>query len=199
MRPVEELLREGVRAGQFGGELEPHGEHAMGFLLFSGDLSGHVVDLGSGAGLPALVLAEACPDTSWTLIERRTSRAELLRRAVRRLGFADRVIVLDDDAGVVGWADLRGSADFVTARSFGPPTDTAEVGAPLLAIGGSLIVSEPMDSTIEERWPPAGVARCGLTAAETWQTPRGRYLRLERQAGDLDHLPRRGARKSPLF
>ena len=87
MRSTEELLQEGAAAGQFGGDLEPHGEHAMGFLSFSGDLSGHVVDLGSGAGLPALILIEARPHTTWTLIERRRGRVDLLRRAVRRLGF----------------------------------------------------------------------------------------------------------------
>ena len=64
MRPFDELLREGILTGQFGGLIKPHGDHAMGFVAFSDDperdFVGHVIDIGSGAGLPALILAEAC-------------------------------------------------------------------------------------------------------------------------------------------
>jgi len=197
----ELILAEGIRAGQFGGSIEPHGAHAMGFVHFLGNtpLRGVAVDLGSGAGLPALVLAVAFPETRWTLIERRSGRTDLLRRAVHRLGLLDRVAVITGDAAIVGWSDLRGKADWVTARSFGTPGDTAEVAAPLLRDGGSLLVSEPIDTDLETRWPSAGLERCGLVFAEEWSIPSGRYLRLERTADEIATLPRKGARKSPVF
>ena len=46
-----------------------------------------LVDLGSGGGLPGLVLADAYPERAITLVDRREKRTDFLRRAVRRLGW----------------------------------------------------------------------------------------------------------------
>lgn len=203
MRSVEEVLLEGIRAGQFGGESKPHGDHAMGFVSFltepSETFRGHVVDIGSGAGLPALVLADAFPDTSWTLIERRQGRGELLTRAIRRLEMEDRVEIVVADVTVVARTALRGRADWVTARSFGPPGDTAECAAPFLRVGGSLVVSEPFDGVIAQRWPAAGLARVGLEFAQEWTTDAGRYARFVQVEEAGATVPRKGARKKLLF
>lgn len=203
MRPTEEILHEGIQAGQFGGESKPHGDHAMGFVAFLGEpeteFSGNVIDIGSGAGLPALVLADAYPNTAWTLIERRSGRTDLLARAIHRLEFSNRVAVLAEDAAVAARSDLRGTADWVTARSFGPPGDTAECAAPFLRTGGLLLVSEPFDSILQERWPEAGLERVGLEFVDDWETPAGRYVRFRRTGADISLLPRKGARKKLLF
>jgi len=94
---------------------------------------------------------------------------------------------------------MRGSADWVTARSFGPPATTAELGCAFLRPSGQLVVSESRDADIPKRWPAEGLARCGLRLAEVWEVASGRYVRLERTASAVDVLPRRGARKIPLF
>ena len=146
MRSAQEILQEGIRAGQLGGEIEPHGNHAMGFTHFLDDpsaLQGTCADIGSGVGLPGLVLADACLHTNWTLIERRAGRTDLLRRAIARLDLGDRVDVVTGDAADVARSEQRGTFDWVTARSFGPPADTAECAVGLLKPGGSLITSEP--------------------------------------------------------
>ena len=203
MRTTEEILLEGIRAGQFGGESKPHGDHAMGFVAFSGvdenPFVGHVVDIGSGAGLPALILADAYPETTWTLIERRSGRTDLLARAIHRLGLKDRMEILAEDAAVAGRGELRGMADWVTARSFGPPGDTAECAAPFLRPGGQLLTSEPFNSDIESRWPRSGLERAGLAFIDEWRTEAGRYVRFSRVDVTIDDIPRKGARKKPLF
>ena len=203
MRSTEEILLEGIRAGQFGGESKPHGDHAMGFVAFSGnpevEFVGHVVDIGSGAGLPALILADAYPQTTWTLIERRSGRTGLLSRAIHRLGLKDRMEVVAEDAAVAGRGSLRASADWVTARSFGPPGDTAECAAPFLRSGGQLLTSEPFDSDIHTRWPVDGINRAGLAFVDEWRTEAGRYVRFTRTGSDIEDIPRKGARKKPLF
>lgn len=203
MRSTEEILLEGIRAGQFGGESKPHGDHAMGFVAFSAaadaEFVGHVVDIGSGAGLPALILADAFPNTTWTLIERRSGRTDLLARAIQRLEMQDRVTVVAEDAAIAGRGELRGSADWVTARSFGPPGDTAECAAPFLREGGQLLTSEPYKSVLEDRWPEEGLLRAGLQAVETWTTPAGKFARLVRNDNAILDIPRKGARKKPLF
>ncbi len=203
MRSPEEVLLEGIRAGQFGGDSKPHGDHAMGFVAFSDDpvdeFTGHVVDIGSGAGLPGLILADAFPSTTWSLVERRGGRTELLTRAIHRLGLVDRVEVLTEDVAVAARGSLRGQADWVTARSFGPPGDTAECAAPFLRPGGSLLVSEPFDGDLDERWPGDGLNKVGLLFENTWTTPLGKYARFRRTDDERPDIPRRGARKTLLF
>ncbi len=203
MRPVDEILQEGIRAGQIGLPSEPHGSHAMGFLAFLTEVQefeGHAVDLGSGVGIPGLILADACPKSTWTLVERRSGRTDLLRRAVKRLGLDDRVDIFVGDATEAARSSLRGSVDWVTARSFGPPSDTAECATGFLRNGGSLLTSEPFDADSDDRWPSDDVeASTGLVRREEWTTEAGRYLRFERNDDELADLPRKGARKKPLF
>ena len=203
MRPFDELLREGILAGQFGGSIKPHGDHAMGFVAFSDnperDFVGHVIDIGSGAGLPALILAEAYPQTTWILVERRAGRADLLRRAVKRLEFADRIEVVSEDVTVAARSRLRNSANWVTARSFGSPGDTAECAAPFLVAGGELLTSEPNDGDIGKRWPQPGLDRVDLEYVGEWSTESGRYARFRRGEAVIEDIPRKGSRKKPLF
>lgn len=203
MRSADEILQEGIRAGQIGGDSEPHGLHAMGFTAFLGQeeaLQGHCIDLGSGVGIPGLILADAYPETTWTLVERRQGRTDLLRRAVRRLELADRVEVFTGDATEAAHSSLRAAADWVTARSFGPPGETAECATGFLRVGGSLVTSEPFDGDLEQRWPAESVEiATGLAREAEWTTDAGRYLRFVRTERDLPALPRKGARKIPLF
>lgn len=120
------------------------------------------LDLGSGAGIPGLALAGIWPDSAWILLDGAQRRVNLLMASVTALGWSDRVQVRHGRAEQLGHEpSLRGRVDLVTARSFGPPASTAECGAPFLAEGGILAVTEPPDST-GERWPADGVARLGL-------------------------------------
>lgn len=53
---------------------------------------GRILDVGSGAGLPGIVLGIFYPETSVTLVEPRTKRADFLALAVRSLGLKDAVV-----------------------------------------------------------------------------------------------------------
>lgn len=119
-----------------------------------------LADLGSGGGLPGLVIAVRRPDLAITLVERRHSRADLLMRAVRALSLMDRVTVLADDVRVLG-ARAAGTFDAVTARSFAAPPITAQWAGILLRAGGVLVVSEPPDVD-PQRWPADTLASAGL-------------------------------------
>jgi tRNA A58 N-methylase Trm61 len=101
-----------------------------------------VVDLGSGGGLPALVIAWRRVDLMVTMVERRATRADLLRRAVISLDLGERTAVRNADVTAVG-LDSAHSFDVVTARSFGDlPTTTAFIDQ-LLGDHGMALVSEP--------------------------------------------------------
>jgi 16S rRNA (guanine527-N7)-methyltransferase len=126
--------------------------------------TGPAMDLGSGGGLPALVLALVWPGTSWILIDSNQRRAGWLREAVTALGIGDRAEVVCERAEVVGRSPLRHQAQLVTARSFGPPGVTAECAAPLLSLGGCLLVADPPETSNrpDQRWPEQGLAKLGL-------------------------------------
>jgi 16S rRNA (guanine527-N7)-methyltransferase len=110
-----------------------------------------LADLGSGGGLPGLVIAVRRPDLMVTLIERRTNRADQLRRSVRTLDLDRRVVVCADDVRAVMRREAA-TFDVVTARSFAAPAITANTASVLLRDGGLLIVSEPPTDG-GERWP----------------------------------------------
>ena len=86
---LTETLRTAQRLGFFGAApIEDAIAHASGYLPAVGPLSpgSRLADLGSGGGLPGLVLATAHPEVEVVLIDRRQKRTDFLERAVRRLG-----------------------------------------------------------------------------------------------------------------
>lgn len=143
------------------------GERSLGDAIAHADRfvaalphAGHrLVDLGSGGGLPGLVIAVRRPDVAVTLVERRRSRADLLRRAVSALGL-DRVAVADVDVAEVA-RDTPGGFDVVTARSFASPPVTAGWIGRLLRSGGLGLVSEPPDPD-GRRWSATLLAAAEL-------------------------------------
>jgi 16S rRNA (guanine527-N7)-methyltransferase len=109
-----------------------------------------LLDLGSGGGVPGLVLAHDRPDLEVVLLDRRTKRTDWLARIVRRLGWSDRVRAVGADARLAAtFPELRGWADVVTARGVGPITALPALVAPFLGRDGLLLVAEPPNS---DRW-----------------------------------------------
>lgn len=155
------------------GPIERHVCHAMGFVTLIAPASpAAVLDLGSGAGLPGLVVAAMVRGAAVVLLEAGERRAAFLRAAAEELGMQDRVTVLHERAENAGrhprW---RETFDVVTARSFGVPAVTAECGAPFLGLGGVMVVSNPPAHPTSlsraapsgsTRWPAAGLEPLGL-------------------------------------
>lgn len=168
--PANALLTQLERARHLGflgpGPVEAHVDHAQAFLQELSPVTGIVVDLGSGGGIPGLVVAAARPDLHVVLVESMVKRSLFLREAAEALGLTQ-VTVLEGRAELVGRGSLRATAQAVTARSFGPPATTAECAAPLLATGGLLIVSEPPDSAV--RWPADELLLLGLAPVRRTQ------------------------------
>ena len=195
------MLAEARRLGWIGqGPLEDQVRHAGAFTQLLGEGPGVVFDLGSGGGLPALPAAVAAPAWSWVLVESQLRRADHLRSAVRRLDLGDRVEVLHARAEDVGRDPARrGTADAVTARSFGPPALVAECAAPLLRVGGRLLVSEPPGGP--DRWPPEGLAVLGLGPAEPSTIEGRHFVTLRSVAPTAATYPRRSRvhGRRPLF
>jgi 16S rRNA (guanine527-N7)-methyltransferase len=136
-------LTEIQRRGAIGaGPLDHQIAHALRFVRALPPPPATVLDLGSGGGLPGLVIAHHRRDLEVILVERRAKRADLLEYGARRLGLAS-VRVIDDDArNLVASGVLTVPVDVVTARSFGPMEQVLEVAAPLVRPAGVVLVSE---------------------------------------------------------
>jgi 16S rRNA (guanine527-N7)-methyltransferase len=197
----EPLLAQLQRARELGflgpGPVAAHIEHTAGFLAALDGVVGLVVDLGSGGGVPGLVIGIARPDLRLCLVDSRAMRCRFLEAAVAALEL--RAEVVEGRAEVIGHGPHRGTADAVVARSFGPPAATAECAAPLLRVGGRLIVSEP--PTLEVvRWPAEPLLALGLeVGARSPTSPIVQVLHLVRACPPA--FPRRDGlpAKRPLF
>ena len=161
-------LERAVDLGMVGGsDPEDHVRHARGMAAAAEHVLGgqpqSFLDLGSGGGLPAMVLLAVWPTAGAYLIEASERRADFLADEISALGWSDRAAVRRGRAEEVGHDPLlREQFPVVTARSFGPPAVTAECGAPFLVPGGMLVVAEPPAADPEVRWPRVGVATVGL-------------------------------------
>ena len=221
---LHDLLGEARRAGFLGpGPLDVQVRHAAGFAevarrLFPppSEAGSHprdavvpgprIVDLGSGGGLPGLVVAATWTQAQLVLLDANARRTAFLRRAVNRLDWAARVSVVQERAERYGRReDARGSFDGALARSFGRPAVVAECAAPLLRCGGWLVVSEPPalepgSPTAESRWPAEDLLQLGLVPAGTARE--GFDYQVLRQARVCpERFPRRDGvpAKRPLF
>jgi 16S rRNA (guanine527-N7)-methyltransferase len=90
-------------------------------------------DLGSGAGLPGIVLACALPDCTFRLVEPRRRAAAFLELAVERLSLANVEIL------IARAEELEEPADIVTARAFAPLARAWAAAWRLLGPGGRLV------------------------------------------------------------
>ena len=148
------------------GAIEPQIAHANGFFECWDDLSpappSSFLDLGSGGGLPGLVLLE-----HWR------SEALFLDSMEKRTSFLREVLAYGDAPQegevVTGRAEelsrnprFDGSFDLVTARSFGPPSVVAECAVRFLKVGGVLIVSEPPNDEDPSRWNSGKLSELGF-------------------------------------
>jgi 16S rRNA (guanine527-N7)-methyltransferase len=217
---LRQILEEARAAGFLGpGPVDTHLRHAEGFVAVcrhlwpDGPTPPVLLDLGSGGGLPGLVVASRLPEASLVLLDAQGRRTVFLSDAVRRLGLDARVSVRQDRAEAAGRdPSARGHFDGVLARSFGPPAVVAECAAPLLKPGAWLVVSEPPGGSpgsppdLSEgppgpaRWPAERLRQLGLVPDRLFHEEFD-YQTLRQAEPCPDRFPRRDGvpAKRPLF
>ena len=97
-------------------------------------------DIGSGAGLPGIVIALARPDLAVTLIEPLERRVSFLNEAVAGLN----IEVIRGRA-----QDVKKSADFVTARAVAPLEKLKKMSWHMVKTGGSLLAMKGESASAE--------------------------------------------------
>jgi 16S rRNA (guanine527-N7)-methyltransferase len=98
-------------------------------------MAGRVGDIGSGAGLPGLVLAAARPDATLILIEPMERRTDWLRAEADRLGLTNVEVLRAraEDAEISPWLDQA------TARAVSALSKLIPLTVPLVRTGGELL------------------------------------------------------------
>ena len=97
-------------------------------------------DIGSGAGLPGIVIALARPDLKITLIEPLERRVEFLKEATEGLG----IDVIRGRA-----QDVKKSADYVTARAVAPLEKLKKISWHMVKTGGALLAMKGESAATE--------------------------------------------------
>lgn len=185
------------------GEVERHLDHSLGFVEVARSALGgppaRLADLGTGGGVPGLVLAVAWPEAEVVLVESSIRRAELLRAETASLGL-DRVEILEGRAEEQALQPVyRESFALVTARSFASPPVTAEVATGLVAVGGVVLVSEPPGPA--DRWPAEPLEQLGLGPPRRMTARGAHYVWMPKtREAPADRPRQRGrAAKRPLW
>ncbi|HWH26504.1 MAG TPA: 16S rRNA (guanine(527)-N(7))-methyltransferase RsmG [Pseudolysinimonas sp.] len=161
---THELVRRGEELGLIG-PLEPPRiwtRHVINCGLMSPLLRpGRVADVGSGAGLPGLVLAIARPDVQMVLIEPMERRVDWLRAESSRLGL-DNVEVVRSRA-----EDVQSrSVDQLTARAVSALKTLIPLTEPLVRHGGELLYMKGHRVDAEVAAAAAVIRNSGLTHVE---------------------------------
>ena len=121
-----------------------------------------VLDIGSGAGLPGLVLAISRPDVQVVLVESLQRRATFLSEAVELLALRN-VVVRRTRA-----EELHGKVivDVVTARAVAPVDRLAGWALPLLEEGGRLLALKGEQAAVELAAAGAVLQRFGAASSD---------------------------------
>jgi 16S rRNA (guanine527-N7)-methyltransferase len=164
-----------------------------------------IADVGSGAGLPGLVLGAALPDARVDLIESVGRKCAFIERAASRAAIANVRVVCERSEE---WAleEGREAYDAVTARAVGRLSTLAELASPLLRDRAALVAWKGRRNPDEEEELARAAARLAMEPVEIrWVGPyagsRNRHLHLLRKLGRTpDELPRRPgiAKKRPF-
>lgn len=125
--------------------------------------SGRVGDIGSGAGLPGIVLAIARPDVEFILIEPMERRVKWLRAQVGSLGL-DNVEVVRKRAEDVQFTP---GLDQVTARAVSALSKLIVIATPLARPGGELVFFKGAEVDREVAAAAKAIRKAGLSHVET--------------------------------
>ena len=146
-----------------------------------------VVDIGSGGGVPGIVIAILRPDLWVTLIDSDRRKSGFLVHVAGLLGLSGVAVeaIRAEDAGHRD--GMREAFDLATSRATAPPPVLCELTLPLLRVGGTvcaLVAGAP--ATLAACAPAASA--CGGSAPEA---PASGVLRIRKVAPTPDEYPRR--------
>ena len=167
---------------------------ALGHPALAG--AGAVVDVGSGAGFPGLAVAVARPGLDVTLVESERRKADWLRRASADV---PNVRVVADRSEHLA-AREREAFPLALARAVGPAPVALELTAPLVAVGGGVLLWRGDGATAAAEADAAraaellGLAPAAPVAVRPFPEARRRLQLFRKVAPTPERYPRRAGR-----
>lgn len=168
------------------GEREVIIKHFLDSLAFLKGITAtagtRLIDIGSGAGFPALVIKIARPEICITMVESIKKKASFLRHMIRAMGLVGAEVIDKRTDEVLD--SHQAKFDVVTARAFADMETALAVGAPFLRSGGIMVLGRgPAEAATEEGVWKAGMA---IERVERFSLPfsdYGRAVWIFRKAG----------------
>lgn len=161
-----------------------------------------LIDVGSGAGFPGLVLAILCPEAEVTLLDAQEKRLGFLAEVADELGLAN-VTLLHGRAEEVGKDPaFREKFHFATARAVADMAVLGELCLPLVAVGGQMLAMKAADAFGEVTSAQGLLAALGGGTAAPWEyvipgtEVKRTVWRVEKKAPTPEAYPRRWAKIS---
>lgn len=162
-----------------------------------------LVDIGTGAGVPALVLAAARPDCEVTALDTVGRKVAWTLACAERMGLTN---VRGVHARAEAWPEGLGQFDVVTARAVAQLGVLLEYAAPLLRPDGCLVAWKGTVSDEEAQTARAAASALRMSSAKTipvrpWPEARDRCLVVHVKRGPTPRRfprPPGTARRKPL-
>jgi len=133
-----------------------------------------LVDIGSGAGLPGLVLAMVLPEVAVTLLEPMERRCRFLTECVTELDLANVTVLRGRAEEAAVKAAVR--ADVATARAVAPLPRLAELAAGLVRPGGMVLAIKGRTAVDELKDAGPVLRRIGARSAEVVHAGQGKVI-----------------------
>lgn len=125
-----------------------------------------MIDIGTGAGIPGIVLKIAFPSLAVTLVDSTLKKIEIVAEIVKILGL-DNVELVHARAEELGRElDHREAYDIAVARAVGPLAELAELMLPLTKIGGRAVSLKAVGIELELAAAAFAASELGATEAE---------------------------------
>ena len=138
------------------------------FLLAVPGIEGPLLDIGSGPGVPGLVLALARPAWAVTLVEARRRRANFLRHVIRMLGVSSVEVLEGRAENLARESGQRGRFTTVTARAVARWSEAEALARPFVSTTGRVVIGLGPHSQVEPG--------CGVVYEATGSGKRRRFL-----------------------
>ncbi len=168
-------------------------------LLHYGDIGscGNLLDVGTGAGFPAIVLAILCPNIEFTLLDSLQKKTHFLDNVIDNLALKHVHTVTGRAEEVARYAKYREKFDGVTARAVAPLPILLEYCLPFVKVNGVFYAMKgPTEDTssLENVAEMLGGVPLGIIEYRLLNVGERRLIRVGKMSKTGEDYPRRGAR-----